>query len=287
MSIHSEHSEQMNNDVMWRDRGPGRAEDELLLPAVVAALSAAGERLVGRFSTEPRPRSREDIFAALGANDAVSLEALREPLSRARPEARWVEDELECGPLPPGEWWVTDTVEGNINHVHGMADWCVTATLVRDNEPVLTAVHLPLTGDTYTARKGAGAYLGTRRIRASAKTELGAAFVGTGQAKPGEDEETYRRIGMSVTAMLGSALVLRVSVPATLQLVQVAAGRMDVFWQYSQIRSGLVAGALLVAEAGGTVTDTRGERWSLASEDFLAAAPGLHAGAVGVLSTIR
>ncbi|WP_438022218.1 inositol monophosphatase family protein [Sorangium sp. So ce233] len=279
--------EPMTDHATRRDRSAPRAEDESLLPIVVAALTVAGERLVGRFSTEPRLESREQILAALAASDAVSLEALREPLSRARPEAGWVEDELGCGPLPPGEWWVTDTVEGNINHVHGMTDWCVTATLIRDNDPVLTAVHLPLSGETYTARKGAGAYLGTRRLRASAKTKLDAAFVGTGQARPDEDTETYRRIGLSVTAMLGSALVLRVSVPATLQLIQVAAGRMDVFWQYSQIRSGLVAGALLVAEAGGAVTDTRGNRWTLASEDFLAAAPPLHAGAIEVLSTIR
>ncbi|HTN87466.1 MAG TPA: inositol monophosphatase family protein [Sorangium sp.] len=283
----STHSEPSTNHVTRRDQSTASAEDESLLPTVVAALSAAGERLVRRFSTEPRLRSREEVFAALGANDAVSLEAIREPLSRARPGARWVEDELERGPLPPGEWWVTDTVEGNINHVHGMPDWCVTATLARDNEPVLTAVHLPLSGETYTALKGGGAHLGTKRLQASTKTQLDAAFVGTGQAMPGEDEETYRRIGLSVTAMLGSALVLRVSVPATLQLVQVAAGRMDVFWQYSQILSGLLAGALLVTEAGGAVTDTRGNRWSLTSDDFLAAAPRLHAGAVDVLSTVR
>ncbi|WP_437682299.1 inositol monophosphatase family protein [Sorangium sp. So ce131] len=281
------HSEPMTDNATRRDRSTASAEDESLLPAVVAALTAAGKRLVDRFSTAPRLESRADVLAALGANDVVSLEALREPLSRARPEARWVEDELECGPLPQGEWWVVDTVEGNINHVHGMTDWSVTATLVRDNEPVLAVVHLPLTGDTYTARKGAGAYLGTRRLQASTKSELDAAFVGTGQARPDEDKETHRRIGESVTAMLGSALVLRVSVPATLQLIQVAAGRMDVFWQYSQVRSGLAAGALLVAEAGGAVTDTRGNPWSFASEDFLAAAPQLHAGAVNVLSTIR
>ncbi|WP_437999409.1 inositol monophosphatase family protein [Sorangium sp. So ce185] len=283
----STHSEPMTDHSMRRDPSAARADDEALLPAVVAALTAAGERLVARFSTAPRLGSREEIFAALGDNDAVSLDALREPLARARPGAGWVEDELERGPLPPGEWWVTDAVEGNINHVHGMTDWCVTATLVRDNEPVLTAVHLPLRDETYTARKGAGATLGSRRLRASTKTALDAAFVGTGQAMPGEDQETHRRIGQSVAAMLGSALVLRVSVPATLQLVEVAAGRMDVFWQYSQVLSGLVAGALLVAEAGGAVTDTRGNRWSLTSENFLAAAPGLHAGAVAVLSTVR
>lgn len=269
------------------DQNVAYAEDGSLLPTVVAALSTAGERLVARFSTEPHLSSRDEVIAALRANDAISLDALREPLLRARPGAGWVEDEHGDGALPPGEWWVTDTVEGNINHVHGMSDWCITATLVRDNDPVLTVVHLPLSGDTYTARKGAGAYLGSRRLRVSTKKELDGAMVGTGQARPGEDKETYRRVGLSITAMLASALILRVSVPATLQLVQIAAGRMDAFWQYGQVRSGLLPGALLIAEAGGTITDMRGNPWSLDSEDFLAAAPLLHSAAVDVLSTVR
>lgn len=260
--------------------------DPSLIPAVVAALSAAGERLRARFSSEAQLVSREEIVAALQANDVASLEALRGPLSSARPNAGWVEDELETGVLPPGEWWVTDAVEGNINHIHGMGDWGVTATLVRDNEPVITVVHLPLTGETYTARKGGGAYQGTRRLRTSRKVALDAALVGTGQAKPGEDAETNRRMSLSVGAMLAHALVVRMSVPATLPLVHVACGRMDVFWQFSQVRSGLLAGALLVTEAGGIVTDTRGNPWSLASDDFLAAAPPLHAAAVRVLSTV-
>ena len=86
--------------------------------------------------------------------------------------------------------------------------------------------------------------------------------------------------------MLDAALVIKVSVPATLQLIHVAAGRMEAFWQFSQVRSGLLAGALLVAEAGGVVTDTRGRPWSLASDDFLATTPQLHAEAIAVLSTI-
>ena len=167
-----------------------------------------------------------------------------------------------------------------------MTDWGVAATLVRDNLPVLTTVHLPMSGDTYTAVRGGGAYLNGARLRPSAKTDLGAALVGTGQATPGEDGETYRRIGQSVTAMLGGALLVRVSVPATLPLLDVAAGRTDVFWQYSRVRSGLVAGALLVGEAGGMVTDIRGRPWSLESDDFMATAPGLHAAAVDVLAVV-
>jgi myo-inositol-1(or 4)-monophosphatase len=263
------------------------AEDEALMHATLAAVRAAGDHMKRLFTPDARPGDLQELVRAIHANDAESLGVLRAALLEARPTAGWAEDELESGELPPGEWWVTDPVEGNINHIHGMTDWCVTATLVKDNVPELTVVYLPLTGNTYTATRDGGAYLDGARIIPSAKQELDAALVGTGQARPGEDRETFRRIGESVTAMLDAALVVRVSVPATLQLIHVAAGRMDVFWQFSAVRSGLVAGALLVQEAGGTVTDIHGLPWRLASPDFLASAPALHDAAVAVLSSIR
>lgn len=260
--------------------------NDALMRATIDAVQAAGNHMKDIFSPNARLGDLQELVKAIHANDAESLGVMQEALLAARPQARWAEDELESGELPPGEWWVTDPVEGNINHIHGMTDWCVTATLVKDNQPELTVVYLPLTGNTYTATRGGGAYLDGVQLEPSRKKELNAALVGTGQAKPGEDAATYRRIGESVTAMLGSALVARVSVPATLQLIHVAAGRMDVFWQFSQVRSGLVAGALLVSEAGGTVTDTHGRPWHLASHDFLAAAPALHEASVNVLSKI-
>ncbi|WP_433733948.1 inositol monophosphatase family protein [Nocardia sp. CA-129566] len=258
--------------------------DEALLPEAVAAVRTAGARLRGRFDIDSRPSNLDEITAVLEANDAAVLELLRPALEAARPGAGWVEDELAGGALPDGEWWVTDPAEGNINHGHGMTEWSVTATLARDNNPVVTVVYLPLTEDTYTAVRGQGAYLNGVRLHTSNKTRLNAALVGTGQAKPGETAETFRQIGRTVTAMLENGLVTRVSVPATMQLIQLAAGRMDVFWQHSDVRSGLVAGALLVAEAGGTVTDLAGNPWSAASPDFLAATPALHAAALEVLA---
>ncbi|MET9295040.1 inositol monophosphatase family protein [Streptomyces sp. NPDC003077] len=255
-----------------------------LMSDTTAAVRTAGLTLRERYVPHARGVSLSEVVEEIHANDDAVLDVLREPLLRARPGARWAEDELAGGALPPGEWWVVDPAEGNINHVHGMPDWAVTATLVRDNQPVLTVVHLPLTGDTYTAVAGGGARLNDLPLKVSAKTDLGAALTGTGQAKPGEDHRTFRRIGESVAAMLAGGLVVRVSVPATLQLIHVAAGRMDAFWQFSDVRSGLVAGALLVSEAGGTVTDLAGKPWSTGSPDFLAAAPGIHAAALKVLS---
>ncbi|MFE3542798.1 inositol monophosphatase family protein [Nocardia sp. NPDC059177] len=262
------------------------AADTTLLSDVSAAVKTAGLTLRDRYTTHPRGVSLDEVVGEIHANDDAVLAVLREPLLAARPGSRWAEDELAGGALPAGEWWVVDPAEGNINHVHGLEDWAVTATLVSDNLPVLTVVHLPLTGDTYTAVAGGGAHLNGVPLTVSAKTDLGATLIGTGQAKPGEDERTFRRIGDSVTAMMINGLVVRVSVPATMQLIHVAAGRMDAFWQFSDVRSGLVAGALLVAEAGGTVTDLAGRPWTTASRDFLAAAPGIHTAALDVLATI-
>ena len=219
------------------------ATDAALLAAAVAAVQAAGAHMLTRFNPRTRtPQDLKGVVTAIYENDAASLAVARELLQRARPAAGWVDDELEGGALADGEWWIVDPVEGNVNHVHGLTDWGVSATLVRDNVPVLTAVHEPVAGRLYTAARGSSvAHANGVPMRPSAETELKAAIVTTGQAKPGESAETYRRIGQSVTAMLHAALVVRMTVPATFQLALVAGGHIDGFWQHSDVRSGLAA----------------------------------------------
>ena len=165
-----------------------------------------------------------------------------------------------------------DAVEGAVNYVHGLPEWAVTVALVRDGDPVLAVVRQPAADLTYAAVRGGGAYLNRRRLRTPAKTDLDAAVVITGQAEAGQ-EGTYRRIGQSVTALLGRALLVRASVPSTFPLLQIAAGHSDVFWQYEPVLPGIAPGALLIAEAGGTVSRIDGPAWRPGSPDFLAAAP--------------
>ena len=260
------------------------ASDADLLVQTASAVRDAGAVLRERFGDVTCHRTREELMHALAANDDVALAVLRPRLTPLCPEARWVEDELAAGALPAGEWWVVDPAEGNINHLHGLPEWAVTATLVRDNEPVLTAVHLPLTGQTYTALAGAGAHVDGQPLRVSQARDLGLSLVATSQARPDEDARVVRRVGDSITAMLLNALVVRTSVPATLHLLNVAAGRVDAFWQFAGARADLLGGALLVAEAGGRISDAAGRLWTPASDSFLAAAPGVHAAAVASLS---
>ncbi|WP_347558023.1 inositol monophosphatase [Robbsia sp. KACC 23696] len=265
------------------------ARDDALLAAMVATVRVAGAELLRHFDEmAPPPADPSDIVRAIEVNDALSLDIVRGLLEQARPKAGWVEDELAGGALPAGEWWLVDPVEGNINHVQGIAQWGVSATLIRDNVPVLTAIYEPVAGRLYTAARGHGAaYANGVPMRVSQKTALSAAILSTGQARPGEGTETHRRIGASVTAMLDAALVVRTTVPATFELAHVAAGRIDGFWQYSNVRSGQAAGALLVAEAGGVVSDIHGRPWTLASDDFLVCAPGIHRAFLDALDKVR
>ena len=258
--------------------------DQELLTITTAAVRQAGARLLSRYSTESRPADAGEMFAALQGNDAAVVDLLRPALTQALPGSQWEEDEHASGPMPSGDWWVVDPVGGNVNTVHGMPDWNIGVSLVRDGRPVLAVLHAPPVDETFTALAGGGAFLNGAPLRVSVKSGLDAALVGTGQAQADRGAAGAERVGASVAAMLQHALYVRVSVPVGHQLAQVAAGRMDLHWQFDNVRSH-IGPVLLVQEAGGTVTDLEGKPWAITSDGYLAAAPGVHAAALEILRT--
>ncbi|WP_199512837.1 inositol monophosphatase family protein [Nucisporomicrobium flavum] len=260
--------------------------DTDVLTSATAAVRVAGARLLRRFSTESRTSGMTDLLAALRGNDTAVADVLRPALAEALPGSRWTDDEHGSGPLPDGDWWVVDPVGGNLNAVHGMTDWNIGVSLVRDGRPVLAVLYAPLQGEMFTAIAGGGAFLNGVRLSVSAKTGLDAALVGTGQAQPGREAGHARRVGAFVTTMMQRALYVRVSVPVGHQLAQVAAGRMDVHWQDENVRSH-IGPVLLVREAGGLVTDLEGKPWDITSDGYVAAAPGVHDAALTVLRDLR
>ena len=120
------------------------ALDAELLVAVNNAATEAGNRLMADFSPDARPASRADMAAVGGDLEDLVLAELRPELESLRPQARWVDDDRETTPLPPGEWWVVDAVEGAVNYLHGMPEWGVTVTLMSDGQPVLAVVRQPV-----------------------------------------------------------------------------------------------------------------------------------------------
>jgi myo-inositol-1(or 4)-monophosphatase len=261
------------------------ASDTELLPHVVAAVRAAGDRLREQYSTAARPDTRAAMYQAGRAIEAESRAILEAALTRARPGARWAgEEEEDSGaPLPDGEWWVADGAEGGVNFVHGLPEWAVSAILIRDNEPVLAVVYQPVGDLTYTAVRGGGAQRNGEPLTTSAKISLDAAIATMSQADGGPEQN--RRTAASIEAMLGRALLVRNTIPTTFPLLAIAAGHYDLFWQYQPDLPGVAAGSLLVTEAGGIATDLRGQPWRPGAPDVLISAPGLHAAALDVLAS--
>jgi myo-inositol-1(or 4)-monophosphatase len=258
----------------------------MLLTTVIEAVREAGALLLQRHASGIRPADLQELLAAVHANDAAVAGLLRPALTAALPGSGWEDDEHATGPMPAGDQWVVDPVGGNVNTVHGMTDWNIGVSLVRDGQPVLAVLYAPLQNEMFTASAGGGAFLNGVPLSVSAKSDLAAALTGTGQAKPGRGAAEAQRFGASITLMMQHALYVRMSVPVTHQLAQVAAGRMDVHWQFDNVRSH-IGPVLLVKEAGGVVTDLDGKPWEITSGSYLAAAPALHAAALDLLSTVK
>ncbi|WP_033337720.1 inositol monophosphatase family protein [Catenuloplanes japonicus] len=256
-----------------------------LLDTVVEAARTAGARLITRQPTT-RPQGMDALMTTLRANDDAVSAVLRPALTAVLPGSGWNTDEHGEGPMPDGDWWVVDPMGGNINAVHGMPDWNIGVSLVRDGRPVLAVLHAPVAGETFTAIAGGGAFLNGTPISVAATTGLGAALVGTGQAQPSRDAATSQRAGAAIATMMQHTLYVRASVPVGHQLTQVAAGRMDAHWQFENLRSH-IAPVLIVREAGGIVTDLDGKPWTITSRGYVAAAPGVHASALALLQAVR
>ncbi|BEL05396.1 inositol monophosphatase [Actinoplanes sichuanensis] len=254
-----------------------------LLTVVTAAVHNAADLVTRPART---PTTKPELVAALAANDDAVSAALRPVLTGALAGSQWTSDEHGSGPMPDGDWWVVDPVGGNMNAVQGMPDWNIGVSLVRDGRPVLAVLHMPVAGETFTAITDHGATANGVPLKVSAKTDLTLALTGTGQARPGREAGRADRAGAAVAAMMRHALYVRASVPVGHQLAQVAAGRMDLHWQFDNLRSH-IAPVLIVQEAGGVVTDFDGKPWTVSSDGYVAAAPGVHSAALDVLRPAR
>lgn len=255
-----------------------------LLPQMTQIAQAAGDRLLDLYDPGSRPRDEGELFAAMQRNENV-VSTLPDELRSLYPRAGYLADDFGDKTLPDGEWWVVDAVEGNVNHVHGIGEWCVTITLVADNSPVLAVVRQPVGDHTYTASLGHGAYLGTVPMHVSAKSDLAVAVALTGQAEHGQTD-THERIARSVGEMLGHSLLVRASVPSTFPMLAVASGHADIFWQYRPVLHGVAAGLLLISEACGRVSRIDGTPWTTGSSDILATNQPLSPRATTILAPL-
>ncbi len=152
--------------------------------------------------------------------------------------------------------WVIDPLDGTTNYAHAYPRFCVSIGVEREGEPLLGVVYDPLMDELYTATAGGGAFCNDRPIHVSTETALDRALLATGFAY---DRRKSERDNLeSFAAMLKSARALRRDGSAALDLCYVAAGRLDGYWELKLSPWDVAAGALIVEEAGGRMSDVHG-----------------------------
>lgn len=170
--------------------------------------------------------------------------------------------------------WIIDPLDGTTNYLHGFPQFAVSIAL--KNKQVLdqAVVYDPLRQELFTASRGRGAHLNNRRIRVTSRRSLEGALLGTGfPFKQQEDLDTYLATFKALFPMTSG---IRRAGSAALDLAYVAAGRLDGFWELGLNPWDMAAGALLIEEAGGFISDFAGGKNFMQSGNVIAANPKVH-----------
>ena len=254
-----------------------------LVDAMIAASRAGARVLVDCFAELPRLTVTEK-----GPSDFVSQadlrseDAIKDALTAFDRAARFQAEESVSDRVTEGPRFLVDPLDGTTNFLYGIPHFAVTIAFADERGVVAGVVLDPMRDELFWAERGAGAFLGERRLAASKCTSLEGAVVHTGVPHRGRgDHETYLR---KLRAVMARVAGVRRMGAAALDFAYVAAGRGDGFFEFGLAPWDVAAGALLVQEAGGVVTDLSGGSAFEARREVIAAGAGLQAGLLAVVA---
>ncbi len=223
--------------------------------ATQAARSAS--RIILRFmdridSIEVTEKITNDLVSEA---DHLAEEEIIQHIQKAYPKHSILAE--ESGFIEGNEFcWVIDPLDGTTNYVHSFPHFCISIALKKENILEMGLVYDLIRQELFTAVRGEGAFLDNRRIRVSDCKKAKDALIGTGfPFRKKQHIKPYLKTFESIFLQFSD---IRRAGAAALDLAYVAAGRLDGFWEASLNEWDMAAGALLIQEAGGIITDFHG-----------------------------
>ncbi|MCQ9615756.1 inositol monophosphatase [Paenalcaligenes niemegkensis] len=208
--------------------------------------------------------------------DAAVEESIIEALSTAYPDHGFLGEESgERAPLQPrgdGEpenIWVIDPIDGTTNFIHGFPYYAVSIAMLHKGVPTHAVIYDPNHNEIFHASRGSGAFVNDRRVRVSGSRKYPDALLGAHVNEAGGVISSHSPFA----AMLSDCAAVRRMGSTVLDLAYVACGRLDGFVATKVKPWDMAAGALLVLEAGGLVSDYQGEQDWYQSGQIIAATP--------------
>lgn len=163
--------------------------------------------------------------------------------------------------------WIVDPIDGTRNFFHGIPHFSVSIALKKGPYLTTAVVYDPLKNELFWASRGEGAFLDRMRLRVSSNTHISLGLVGGSATSFKKGREQERLCALSLTH---AGATLRVLGSTALDLAYVAAGRFDGVWSYDSRPWDIAAGALLIKEAGGIITDRTGNSTFLETGNVIA-----------------
>jgi myo-inositol-1(or 4)-monophosphatase len=246
--------------------------DELLALATEASVHA-GKLLMTFFEGPAAGVSSKTSHTDLVSDaDRASEKLLLDAIDKARPGDGVLAEEGSARDSTSGYTWVLDPLDGTINFLFGIPVWSVSVAVQDAEGTAVGVVHDPCRGETFAARRGGGATLNGGRVAVSDKDDVSTALIGTGFSY---EPEARSRQAEVVARVLPVVRDIRRAGSAALDLAAVSCGRLDGFYEGTMEPWDKAAGALLIIEAGGVVTELDPPLAHL-SPGVIAAGPALH-----------
>ncbi len=213
--------------------------------------------------------------------DRSAEEMLVERLSRILPEAAFLTEEETVAQSEADLQWIIDPLDGTTNFLYGIPQYSVSVGLKSGDDLVLGVVHHVPAGEMFYAWQGGGAWCNGKPVRASARGELRQALICTGF--PYHNFSRADEYFAALREFMRAGRGVRRFGSAALDLAWVAAGRFDVFFEYGLNAWDVAAGAVLVREAGGTVSDFGGGGDFIGKYEMLACNAAVYEQALAVI----
>jgi len=239
-----------------------------------AAAARAGALLRSRYR-EPHEVTFKGEVDLVTTTDRDAERLIVDTIREAFPTHGITAEESPMQPGTDAHRWYIDPLDGTTNFAHGYPHFAVSIALAREDEMQVGLVYDPVRDETFSAVRGEGARLNGAAIRVSDTGRLEHALLSTGFPYDRRRHAAFY-VAFLAEAMRRSQGVRRAG-SAALDLCYVAAGRVDGFWELGLQKWDVAAGALMIREAGGRISDFRGTDGYLASGNVVAGNPKVYA----------
>ena len=258
--------------------------DPVFVQTAIEIVLRAGEIQMKRFGTDVQITKKGEIDLVTQVD--VEVETMfRETISERFPAhgvlAEELPNESPTTGVAPRYCWIFDPIDGTVNYAHGLPIFCASLALEVDGQAVVGAVYDPTRQELFVAERGGGARVNGTPLSVSSTTGLVDAMLCTGF--PYDVHQTVEEVVGLFGAFVSRGRAVRRLGSAALDLCYVAAGRLDGFWEQRLHAWDIAAGALIVEEAGGCVTDLGGGAFASRIGEVVASNGHLHDQMVNVI----